>query len=79
MQTAVNERASLGEFPDCKRADVETPRRFEEAIASLKRPLHDDEARALAVCFGPDDCFGPAWVLAHAIHDRRLQGPAWAL
>jgi hypothetical protein len=27
----------------------------------------DDEARALATAFGPDECFGLAWTLLHLI------------
>ena len=60
MQTAVNELLSLGKLPDSRETGVDTVRLFEEAIARIRRPVSDEEARALVGCFGPDDCFGLA-------------------
>lgn len=75
MQTAVNELLSLGKLPDSRETDVDTVRLFEQAIARIRRPVSDEEARALVGCFGPDDCFGLAWELVHAVETA----PGWPL
>lgn len=36
-------------------------------IDVVTRPLTEEEAVALLVCFGPDDAFGLAWTLLHLI------------
>ncbi|MEU4153276.1 hypothetical protein [Streptomyces sp. NPDC026659] len=36
-------------------------------LGLIERPVTDEEARALADCFGDDECFGVAWVLLHLI------------
>jgi hypothetical protein len=75
MQTAVNELLSLGKRPDCREADADTVRLFQDAIARIKRPVSDEEARALLRCFGPADCFGLAWELVRAVETS----PGWPL
>lgn len=46
----------------------------EEEIAEAQRlleridpPVSDEEAQALARCFGPDNCYGLSWSLLHLI------------
>ena len=75
MQTAVRELLSLGKLPASTGADAETLRVFEDALAGIRKPVSDDDARALAGCFGPDDCFGLAWSLVHAVETA----PGWPL
>ncbi|MEU2400730.1 hypothetical protein ABZ764_22475 [Streptomyces pseudogriseolus] len=36
-------------------------------LDAIPRPLSLAEAEALAGCFGPDDCYGLAWTMAHLI------------
>ena len=45
-------------------ADVEAAERL---IGAIETPLNDQEAEALLTCFGPDACFGLAWLLLHLI------------
>jgi hypothetical protein len=74
-QHAVEEFLALGRLPDSESATVEALQRFEEVFRRIRRPLTDDEARALTNCFGADDCFGLAWSLLHAIETA----PGWPL
>lgn len=41
----------------------------------IERPISNDDARALATIFGPDDCFDLAWTLLHIIETV----PDWPL
>jgi hypothetical protein len=42
-------------------------RRAGELLDRIKRPVSDEEADALAGCFGIDECFGLAHTLRHTI------------
>ena len=75
MQPAVQEFVALGRLPDSVGASVEALQRLEEILRRIRTPLTNDEARALTECFGPDDCFGLAWSLLHAIETA----PGWPL
>ncbi len=75
MQPAVEEFVALGKLPDSAGASVEALQRLEEVFLRIRTPLTDDEARALTVCFGTDDCFGVASSLLHAIETA----PGWPL
>ncbi|KAB2911432.1 MAG: hypothetical protein F9K40_00820 [Kofleriaceae bacterium] len=57
---------ALGPLPDSS-ADEAVIRAHEEALAAMGGRVNDDEARALLVCFGPDECFGLAWTLLHLV------------
>ncbi|MFG2824645.1 hypothetical protein ACGFX4_35090 [Kitasatospora sp. NPDC048365] len=41
--------------------------RAADLLELVERPVTDEEAHALAACFGPDECFGVAWRLLHLI------------
>jgi len=75
MQSAVSEFVTLGRLPGDKAATVQSLQRLETLLDQISRPVTDNEARALAGCFGPDDCFGLAWSLLHAIETA----PGWPL
>jgi hypothetical protein len=36
-------------------------------LENITAPVSDEEAQALAVCFGPDNCYGLSWTLLHLI------------
>ncbi|WP_159064611.1 hypothetical protein [Streptomyces olivochromogenes] len=38
-----------------------------DLLDRIARPVSDEEAHALAECFGEDECFGVGWVLLHLI------------
>jgi hypothetical protein len=57
----------LGALPDSASADVSNLEKFEKYLGEVKRPVSNDDARALSELFGPDDCFGLAWMLVHLI------------
>jgi len=75
MQSAVEELVKIGQLPSEVDPDVELLKRIENLLARVEEPVADDEARALAKLFGPDDCFGLAWALLHAIETA----PGWPL
>ncbi|GAA2841969.1 hypothetical protein GCM10010441_77590 [Kitasatospora paracochleata] len=52
--------------PDSDEDEEELDRRVQQ-LEAISRPVNADEARALADCFGPDDCYGVAWTLLHLI------------
>ncbi|WP_405579504.1 hypothetical protein [Streptomyces sp. NBC_01092] len=55
-----------GELPSGYDDGDEIDRRVEQ-LDAIARPVTGEEARALADCFGPDDCHGVAWSLLHLI------------
>lgn len=75
MQPSVSQLVALGRLPVSEGAHVEELQRFQDALQGMRKPLTDDEARALVQCFGTDDCFGLAWSLLHAIETA----PGWPL
>lgn len=75
MQTAIEDLVSLGPLPSSTAATAATVQAFEGQLSKVQTPVSDDEARALAKLFGPDDCFGLAWTLLHLIETS----PHWPL
>jgi len=75
MRNAVERLVQLGSLPGAD--DVEEDRliEFERLLKAIMPPVTDDEARALAKLFGPDDCYGLAWTLLHLIETA----PGWPL
>jgi hypothetical protein len=75
MRPEIKRLTLLGRLP----AETEGPsQRLEQIDAifrGLKKPVTDDEARALAILFGEDDCFGLAWSLLHLVESA----PGWPL
>ncbi|MFF2432516.1 hypothetical protein [Streptomyces mirabilis] len=71
IRPEVADFTALGKLPS---EDGEPDEALEEAVERagallglIERPLTDEEAHALADCFGDDECFGVAWVLLHLI------------
>ncbi|MFC9733076.1 hypothetical protein ACFWGM_25415 [Streptomyces roseolus] len=66
MRPEVRAFVADGPLPGWDASEEEIDRRVRllEAIAG---PVTQEEARALATCFGPDDCYGVAWTLLHLI------------
>jgi hypothetical protein len=56
----------LGPLPGSAESEA-TIAKHELALSRVQQPVTDEEASALAKCFGPDDCFGLAWTLIHLI------------
>jgi hypothetical protein len=75
MQEAIEELVALGQLPGSARSDLATVEKIQRALARVKPPITDEEARALVRLFGPDDCFGLAWTLLHLIETA----PNWPL
>ncbi|GGQ18034.1 hypothetical protein GCM10010215_48610 [Streptomyces virginiae] len=55
-----------GPLPDWDASEEEIDRR-ERQLTVISGPVTSEEAAALAACFGPDDCYGIAWMLVHLI------------
>ncbi|MDV5143340.1 hypothetical protein R1T08_03220 [Streptomyces sp. SBC-4] len=53
-------------LPDWDADEKEIDRRNKQLVA-VSRPFTAEEAHALAAGFGPDDCYGVTWSLAHLI------------
>lgn len=75
LQEAVRELAILGPLPGSASPDIAKLRKQENALRRVRKPISDDEARALIALFGPDDCHGLAWTLVHLIESA----PNWPL
>lgn len=71
IRPEVREFISLGILPseDLEPDDVldAALRRAGELLDRIERPVTDEEAHALAECFGDDESFGLAWTLLHTI------------
>jgi hypothetical protein len=66
IRDEVKQLVALGRLPDSS-ADETTIQVHEDALAAIRGPLSDEEARAVLACFGSDDCFGLAWTLVHLV------------
>ncbi|GGM14047.1 hypothetical protein GCM10010129_67770 [Streptomyces fumigatiscleroticus] len=55
-----------GPLPGWDASEEEIDRRTRQ-LEAISRPVTGEEAKALAACFGPDDCYGVAWTLLHLI------------
>lgn len=75
MQPAVEDLVRLGPLPSTMSSDAALIQKFQVALSKLEKPVSDDDAQALVQLFGPDDCFGLAWTLLHAIETA----PGWPL
>ena len=54
---------------------VEIVEKYEQLLSSIKKPLTDEEAKALTGVFGDDDFFGMCWTLVHLIETA----PNWPI
>lgn len=67
MQSAVIDLMRLGPLPSSKDPDIYKLEQFQKLLEKIKTPISDDDANGLVTLFGPDDCYGLAWTLLHAI------------
>ena len=65
MQPAVEELMKLGALPCSQNTNLAKLEKFQNLLNEIEKPISDDEARALILLFGPDDCFGICWALLH--------------
>lgn len=66
IRKAVEAFVNLGPLPDSN-APEDKIAAHEAALLKIPKPITDEEAMQLLVCFGTDDCFGLAWTLLHLI------------
>ncbi|MFC8389061.1 hypothetical protein [Streptomyces sp. NPDC057238] len=66
MRPEVSAFVADGPLPDEEAGEDEIDRRARQ-LEAMSRPLSLAEAKALAGCFGPDDCYGLAWTMTHLI------------
>jgi hypothetical protein len=66
MRTEVRTFVADGPLPDWDASEEEIDGRVAQLDAVLG-PVSEEEAAALAGCFGPDDCYGVARSLLHLI------------
>ncbi|WP_181449383.1 hypothetical protein [Nonomuraea aridisoli] len=66
MRPEVQAFVAEGPLPDEDADEAEIDRR-DAQLRAISRPVTGEEAKALAACFGPDDCYGVAWALLHLI------------
>ena len=67
VRDEVRDFVSLGPLPNEESATDAHLQQLEEALKKITRPVTREEAELLMTAFGPDDCFGAAWVLLHLI------------
>lgn len=76
MRPEIERLVQLGSLPPESEASLEYLREAEDLYRAIKRPVTDEEARALISLFGPpDSCFGLAWSVLHLIETA----PSWPM
>jgi hypothetical protein len=75
MRDSVAKLVALGPLPAADAAEDSQLKEYEELLERISPPVTDQEARALARLFGPDDCYGLAWTLLHLVETA----PGWPL
>ena len=76
MRPEIVRLVQLGPFPPETVASLEYLREAEDLVLSIKKPVTDEEARALISLFGPaDSCYGLAWSVLHLIESA----PGWPM
>lgn len=73
VQAAVETLVELGPLPAARVAEASALEAFESLLEQVRTPVSEEEAAALCVLFGPDECFGLAWSLVHLIETA----PQW--
>ncbi|MGY0460337.1 hypothetical protein ACW14Y_08715 [Kitasatospora sp. cg17-2] len=66
MRPAARAFVADGPLPGQSADEEEIDRRVAQ-LEAVTKPVTGAEARALASCFGPDDCYGLAWTLLHLV------------
>lgn len=67
MRPEIKRLLILGPLPSEDDATIEHLRLVEDILKTVRKPVTNDEARALASLFGADGCFGVAWSYLHLI------------
>lgn len=75
MQSAILALTKLGALPRCEDAHDDWLAKFQSYLLEIEQPVSNEDAAELAKLLGPDDCFGMAWTLVHAIETA----PGWPL
>jgi hypothetical protein len=75
MREEVRQLHDLGPLPSERGTSPELVSEYEQLLRAIKKPLTNDEARALVKLFGSDGCFGLASTLLHLIESA----PGWPL
>ena len=75
IRPQIQQLIDFGPLPDSESATEEQLERYDELFKEIPLPINDEEAKALAELFGPDDCYGMAWTLVHMIETA----PRWPL
>ena len=75
LRPSIEYLISLGPLPADDGATVSQIAEIEEALVAIEQPVTDQEAAAMVLLFGNDDCFGLAWTLLHLIETA----PGWPI
>lgn len=75
MRPEIKRLMLIGRLPAEAEGASQRLEQIDGLLRALKKPVTDDEARALAKLFGTDDCFGLAWSLVHLVESA----PGWPL
>jgi hypothetical protein len=75
VRESVLRLVEMGPLPADQSAAVEELQERERLLKSIEKPVTDAEARELVKIFGPDDCYGLAWLMLHLIETA----PGWPL
>lgn len=75
MRTSISELVALGPLPDGAAASEDPVRleTYQSLLEGIQPPITNGEAEELLKLFGPDDCFGLAWIVLHLIESA----PGW--
>ncbi|MDK1475618.1 hypothetical protein QNO07_19720 [Streptomyces sp. 549] len=66
VRCEVEDLITAGSLPS-EEASEEEIAQAQRLLENIAAPVSDEEAQALAACFGPDDCHGLSWTLLHLI------------
>jgi len=76
MRPEIQRLIDLGPLPAEAEASLEYLREAESLLRTIRKPVSNEEARALILLFGPSDsCYGFAWSLLHLIESA----PGWPI
>ena len=75
MRPEIKRLVLLGRLPSEVDGPSDRLKQVDDILRTVKKPVTNDEARALSGLFGVDDCFGLAWSLLHLVESA----PGWPL
>lgn len=67
MQEAIKELLKLGQIPTYQNSTEEILNQYADLLAGVKRPVSEEEAKALITLFSPDDAGELNWVIIHLV------------